>query len=1369
VTIRTFGLLLLSLISSSCALHRQAAIPPLASAKPDLDARALPEDQPDDALEFFRAMRMPGKEPLSPERYETARAHAESMRHYSIATGQFVNAPNKHSLSAATPPTTLGPWESLGPGNIGGRTRSLVIHPTLPNTMYAGAVAGGVWRTTDAGVSWAPLTDLSANIAISSLVMDPRNPSVLYAGTGEGYNNIDAVRGMGILKTSDGGTTWTSLAATANSQFYYVNRLAFGGAHNLYAATNTGVYRSTDGGATWTQSLNLPNCLEMAARADTTTDTIFASCVIDSTFQVGIYRNTDAGGAGTWTQVFTAPNMARTSLAIAPSQPATIYAMAWSVTAPVNATGLIGVFRSTASGDTGTWTTQTSNASTNRLNTALLNNLQSVFGDVCYLGGKSDLTGGQGWYGNTLAVDPVNPNVVWAGGVDTFRSDDGGANWGVTSYWNTGGRPGYAHADIHGFVFKPGYNGTTNQTLYLLNDGGIYRSDNSRAATQTGMFAACPVNAPTLLWTNLNHGYAVTQFYNGLPYPGGAFFFGGAQDNGSIRSGGATNSSWSVLQSGDGGWVGADRNNPNTIFTEYVRKTTYRSDDGGINFNQITNGITENDSNFLFIKQMAMDPNNAKLLYVGGLTLWRTLDGGNNWSAASNPVPAPITAIAIAPSNSNTVYFADTLGHVYSNSAALTANQTTAWSFTTPRLGAAVSALAVSPTNPLVVYAVYSTFKQNPGDNHIYVSTDGGITWTGRDGTGTTGIPDVPVNSFLIDPQNELTVYAGTDLGIYLSFDSAVTWSRDANPFANTGVASLSLERGNGTPFLYAFTHGRSAWRTPIPNTGQLCTYQLDTTALVFPAAGGTLPVTVTTKPACTYSAIPTAGVAEVASPAALTGPGQIFVSMAGLNADAAAATDAVLIQGQTVTVTQTAAAHTSLTLGKNDETSTATFASLPYGVLVDPGYTSNTSDPVHSCTNSADTGTSWWKLVAPGTGQIQLEQVNGAVLSAYTVLSTGARGPEIAGSCLDGTGIDRGTTQFNVTANSIYLIEVSSRAAAVAPLGLGITYIPNTYITVTTPKSTLSPGQSVQASTTVAGPDNKSLRWSITPEIGSITTTGLYTAPATLTGSVQVIITATSYLDDGDFGSTTVIVNGTPAPGITMSAAGITSAASNLVSAVVPGELITIYGAGFGPAQLTTLALGPDGKVATSLAGTQVLFDGVPAPMIYAANGQVSAVAPFGIAAQPMTVVQVKSGSVTSAPALLPVAPASPAIFTADSSGSGTAAILNQDGSRNSAQNPAPKGSVVVFYATGGGLMQPAQIDGGVTSALSKTALAASVTIGGVDAAVGYLGGAPGLVVGVLQANVTVPANAPSGSVPLVVTIGGVSSPATVTIFVAP
>lgn len=218
----------------------------------------------------------------------------------------------------------------------------------------------------------------------------------------------------------------------------------------------------------------------------------------------------------------------------------------------------------------------------------------------------------------------------------------------------------------------------------------------------------------------------------------------------------------------------------------------------------------------------------------------------------------------------------------------------------------------------------------------------------------------------------------------------------------------------------------------------------------------------------------------------------------------------------------------------------------------------------------------------------------------------------------------------------------------------------------------------------------------------------------------------------------------------------------------VCPGEIITIFGSGLGPSTLVGLQLDSRGYVSTSLAGTQVLFDGVAAPLLYTLAGQVSAVVPYAVTGKTSTQLQVRYQGQNSKSITIPVTSVVPGIFTIDASGKGPGAILNQDGTVNSAGNPAAVGSYVFVYATGEGQTAPGGIDGKPGDAPAPTPIAHPVTatVGGVDAQVQYAGGVPGLVAGVLQVNVLVPQGVATGdSVPIVLSMGGQSSQANVTL----
>jgi uncharacterized protein (TIGR03437 family) len=237
--------------------------------------------------------------------------------------------------------------------------------------------------------------------------------------------------------------------------------------------------------------------------------------------------------------------------------------------------------------------------------------------------------------------------------------------------------------------------------------------------------------------------------------------------------------------------------------------------------------------------------------------------------------------------------------------------------------------------------------------------------------------------------------------------------------------------------------------------------------------------------------------------------------------------------------------------------------------------------------------------------------------------------------------------------------------------------------------------------------------------------------------------------------------------PALRVSSAGVVNAASFVAGALAPGELITIFGDGIGPtppanAQFTADRL----SITNQISETRVLFDGIPAPMLYASGGQVSAIVPYGVAGKSGTQMQMEYQGFQSAAVKLDVAPTSPAIFTLDGSGTGQGAILNQDGTVNGSSAPAPKGSVIVLYATGGGQTNPTGVDGRLGSApLPRQAAAISVQIGGIDAPASYAGAAPTFPAGVMQINARVPPTVASGVQQILVKAGNAISPAGVTV----
>ncbi len=518
-----------------------------ARVEPAAELAGERHDQPDAAESYFLAKRRPLDPSMDVVRaYERAEAARRAMPVHSVvlstADAPWVRAGSAAEAAAGRLPS----WESLGPGNIGGRVRGFVIDPSDPRIMYVSGVSGGVWKTTDGGGSWATATDQLANVAFNALAMDPADPGVLYGGTGEGYFREVVrgtglpLRGAGIWRTADAGATWSRLPATATEDFYWVNDLAVSRLDpaRIYAATRTGVWRSMDSGLNWTRVLATDasgGCLDLALRTDTSGDFLFASC--GTLGQATVYRNRAAEGAQAWEPVLSEPAMGRTSLAIAPSDQRVVYALAASnlrtATNP-SSQGMLAVFRSTAEGAAGTWSARVRNTDANALGVLLLTN--PIAANYVRCGwDTSNAYVNMGWYCNVAAVDPADPERVWAAGVDLFRSDDGGRTWGVASYWWADpSQPSFAHADHHAIVFHPDYDGVTNQTMYTGNDGGVVRTDLARAGVGRSVQDLCTPSRSLVPFTSLNHGLGVTQFYHGAVFPGATRYLGGTQDNGTI-------------------------------------------------------------------------------------------------------------------------------------------------------------------------------------------------------------------------------------------------------------------------------------------------------------------------------------------------------------------------------------------------------------------------------------------------------------------------------------------------------------------------------------------------------------------------------------------------------------------------------------------------------------------------------------------------------------------------------------------------------------------------------------------------------------------------------------------------------------------
>jgi hypothetical protein len=1034
------------------------------------------------------------------------------MAHFSLATQRFAGRDAGQ--------TELGSWEPLGPGNVGGRTKALVIDPTNPNTMYAAAAEGGIWKSVTAGQSWMPLTDSLPTLAMSSLAIDPTNRNTLYAGSGE------QLPGQGIFKSLDGGQTWTQLTQTAG--FAYVFSIAISPSRptNIYAATDSGVWSSTDGGATWTNALpSTGGCFSTVVRGDQPSDIVFATCSQPNGYplvalQVEIWSNQPGGAyeiyrgdmaSGNWQMVFSAPNMGPTALAIAPTAPGTIYALATnSDTSSPFWDALLGLYASDQGGVSGSWGLRADTSDPNSI-TANMLSYPATPPDCSY--SVSGLHSGQGGWNLGLAVDPTNSQTLFAAGVRLSRSQDGGRTFaGITTT---------AHTDFHAWAIPPGYNGASNQTLFVTNDGGVYMTGD--ALTQA---ESLPCSQPfyDFSGSTLINGLQVTQFYHGAVTAGGGLYLGGSQDTSTVLGSAAAPSQWTTVYGGDGGMSAFDPLDPNTMYVEYEHGGFARTSDGGITVIPATTGITEPATDFPFVTYFALDPHNSRILYFGGNQLWRSVDGAQTWAAAGPNTGAAITTIAVNPDNSGQVMYGDVNGVIYNGAIynGTIGPAGTSWSTSQPRSGY-VSRIVFDPTQAGLVYATYATFRSQPSDSQVYVSTYGGNTWSAAIGSG---LPDIPVHALLIDPDLSSTLYAGTDIGLFVSFDSGHTWAAD-NSFLSVVTESLQIDRDGASKYLFAFTYGRGAWRVNLTPGAAGCTYAVSPQSFSTNGSGaGLYAVAVNTAPGCNWaaSALLSSPYVRIQSPAGGSGPGTLYF-MAGGNFSEAAPSLQFSIQDQIVTINQAAASQSIEafdTLSGGD-----VIASLPfYRAGGFNALTSSPQDPVHSCTGSADLSTGWFLFTASATQSIDVGSATDSptVLTVYPMQGS-ALGREIGCATNSSNAGVNLSLQFDAVAGNRYAIEISGVGQPLAQVErVTVTVQALPIVAVSAGSVNLEPRKSTQCTATVSFTPNTAVRW--IAQYGSIDANGNYTAPSNFSGQILTdTVTAISLADPNASASLTLSI----------------------------------------------------------------------------------------------------------------------------------------------------------------------------------------------------------------------------------------------------
>lgn len=671
-------------------------------------------------------------------------------------------------------------WEFIGPVNVGGRVVDIEFDPSNPNIIYSGFATGGVFKSTDMGLSWLSIFDDQAVLTVGDIAIDPQNTDVIYVGTGEangGHNNFP---GGGVFKSTDAGLTWYFLGLEATTSIGRVlvhttnSNIVYLAAVGSYFSPNEerGVYKSTDGGNSWNKSLFVSDSTGVIdiIMDPTNPDRMMAALwerVRRPTSShlygpsSGIYKTTDGGT--NWDLIPpsaglpdpSSQNVGRIGLAISQSNPDIVYALY------TNGNFIISLFKSTNFGDS--WT--------------------DVDPDDELDNGSSSFS----WYFGQVRVHPTNPDIVYVMDVAFMRSTNGGNTWPIIYGY---GGPSQLHVDHHALAFHP-----VNPSFIINgNDGGI------NISTDGGVGWSDAAQIPT------------TQFYEiGLDASNSLAYYGGTQDNGTNRTQDGGLNNWQHIYGGDGFYVLVDFTNPNIVYAESqfgnLGKST--TGGGGGSFSPATTGINGSEPTN-WSTPVIMDPNNSNILYYGTNYLYRTTNGADNWTKISPQLTdynggrlGTLTTMAVAPTNSNVIYVGTDDSHVWVSS-----DNGTSWNEISDGLPIRwVTRVAVDPLNESIVYVTFNGLKWRDPQPHVFRSTDKGTTWSDI----SSNLPDAPVNAFAVDPIVPERLYLGNDVGMYVSFNSGQSWWALGEGLPVLPIGDIKIHPT--TRELVAGTYGRSMYK----------------------------------------------------------------------------------------------------------------------------------------------------------------------------------------------------------------------------------------------------------------------------------------------------------------------------------------------------------------------------------------------------------------------------------------------------------------------------------------------------------------------------------------------------------------------------